>query len=81
MLVKQSVGKTPHQLILAEKPSRAMRHLAGEDINITIGDISGYLGFSSSKEFRKIFKEAFGFCPSELPNRTKHSPVNVSERR
>jgi len=79
--VKKIIKRTPHQLIMTEKLRRAMMRLAGEDGGMSITNISECLGFSSSKEFRKIFKEAFGFCPSELPNRTKHSPVNVSERR
>ncbi|NOZ13449.1 MAG: helix-turn-helix transcriptional regulator [Acidobacteria bacterium] len=77
--VRKETGKTPHQLIMSEKLCRAMLCLAGKNGNMTVTDISQHLGFSSPKYFRRVFREAFGFCPSGFRCRTKIPRLDASE--
>lgn len=61
--VKESTGKTPHQLILEARLAEACRLL--EEHKTSIADISMMVGFNSTSYFSKCFAKETGMSPAE----------------
>ena len=76
IIAKYVTGKKPNLLIREEKLRRAILLLSDHKSFHTISEIADRLGFSNPKYFGIIFKQAFGFSPTQLPSRTKtHSSI------
>ena len=63
MRVKEILGKTPNDFILALKLEKAERMLS--DNNVRVDDVCWQVGFSSRSHFAKCFKTRYGVAPSE----------------
>jgi len=66
---RESLGRAPHQYLLARRLERARRLL--ETTSATLSDIAQRTGFADQAHFTKLFKRAFGTTPGALA-RTLH---------
>lgn len=64
--LKETCGKTPNQLILFIRLSKAKKVLLSK--NYTVAEIAFKFGFSSPSYFSKCFKKEFGIRPTEVFN-------------
>lgn len=62
--LKDVTGKTPKEFITDIRLEKVAEML-DERSDLNISDIAGRFGFSSMKNFRKLFREKFGVSPSE----------------
>lgn len=62
--LKETCGKTPNQLILYIRLSKAKKALMSK--NYTVSEIAFKFGFSSPSYFSKCFKKEFGIRPTEV---------------
>ena len=61
---RESLGRAPHQYLLARRLERARRLL--ETTGATLSDIAQRTGFADQAHFTKLFKRAFGTTPGAL---------------
>lgn len=61
---KQTMGRAPHQYLLALRLERARRLL--ETTRATLSDIAQRAGFADQAHFTRLFKRAFGTTPGAL---------------
>jgi AraC family transcriptional regulator len=61
---KQTMGRAPHQYLLALRLERARRLL--ETTRATLSDIAQRAGFADQAHFTRLFKRAFGITPGAL---------------
>ena len=61
---KETLGRAPHQYLLARRLERARRLL--ETTGATLSDIAQRTGFADQAHFTKLFKRAFGTTPGAL---------------
>lgn len=66
---KESLGRAPHQYLLALRLARARRLL--ETTPLSLSDIAQRSGFADQAHFTRLFKRAFGTTPGALM-RTTH---------
>lgn len=66
---KESLGRAPHQYLLALRLARARRLL--ETTPLSLSDIAQRSGFADQAHFTRLFKRAFGTTPGALM-RTMH---------
>ena len=66
---KESMGRAPHQYLLALRLARARRLL--ETTRLSLSDIAQRSGFADQAHFTRLFKRAFGTTPGALA-RTLH---------
>ena len=66
---KETLGRAPHQYLLARRLERARRLL--ETTGATLSDIAQRTGFADQAHFTRLFKRAFGTTPGALA-RTLH---------
>lgn len=59
---KMVYGKTPHQFINFLKLQKSKEYL--KNGNLSVSEISDYLGFSNISVFSKVFKKMYGCSPS-----------------
>lgn len=64
--LKALTGKNINQYVRTVKIKRAAYLIKTE--NLGVAQAAYEVGFSSPKYFRKLFKEEFGYLPSEIPN-------------
>ena len=62
--LKAITGKTPSQFIRSVRLQKAMALLQNSGLNVS--EIAYEVGFTSPQYFSRMFKEEFGFPPSEL---------------
>lgn len=62
-LFKEITGQTPQEYLITLRINKAKYYL--KHTNLSIGEISIELGFSSSNYFSRIFKKRVGMTPSE----------------
>ena len=58
---KESIGRAPHQHLMALRLERARRLL--EDSGTTLSDIAARAGFADQAHFTRLFKRQFGVTP------------------
>jgi len=61
---KETLGRAPHQYLLAQRLERARRLL--ESTALTLSDIAQRTGFADQAHFTRLFKRAFGTTPGAL---------------
>ena len=61
---KETLGRAPHQYLLAQRLERARRLL--ESTALTLLDIAQRTGFADQAHFTRLFKRAFGTTPGAL---------------
>ena len=61
---KETLGRAPHQYLLAQRLERARRLL--ETTEQTLSDIAQRTGFADQAHFTRLFKRAFGTTPGAL---------------
>jgi AraC family transcriptional regulator len=61
---KESLGRPPHQYLLALRLERARRLL--ETTNASLSEIAQRAGFADQAHFTRLFKRAFGVTPGTL---------------
>jgi AraC family transcriptional regulator len=61
---KESMGRAPHQYLLALRLVRARRLV--ETTHATLSDIAQRTGFADQAHFTRLFKRAFGATPGAL---------------
>jgi len=61
---KESMGRAPHQYLLALRLARARRLL--EMTHLSLSDIAQRAGFADQAHFTRLFKRAFGTTPGAL---------------
>jgi AraC family transcriptional regulator len=61
---KETMGRAPHQYLLALRLERARRLL--ETTSLTLSDIAQRAGFADQAHFTRLFKRAFGTTPGAL---------------
>ena len=61
---KQTMGRAPHQYLLALRLERARRLL--ETSGATLSDIAQRAGFADQAHFTRLFKRAFGITPGAV---------------
>jgi AraC family transcriptional regulator len=61
---KESMGRAPHQYLLALRLERARRLV--ETTHATLSDIAQRTGFADQAHFTRLFKRAFGATPGAL---------------
>ncbi len=66
---KETMGRAPHQYLLALRLERARRLL--ETTEASLSDIAQRAGFADQAHFTRLFKRAFGTTPGALV-RTRH---------
>jgi len=66
---KETMGRAPHQYLLALRLERARRLL--ETTEASLSDIAQRAGFADQAHFTRLFKRAFGTTPGALM-RTRH---------
>ena len=66
---KETMGRAPHQYLLALRLERARRLL--ETTETSLSDIAQRAGFADQAHFTRLFKRAFGTTPGALV-RTRH---------
>jgi len=66
---KETMGRAPHQYLLALRLERARRLL--ETTEVSLSDIAHRAGFADQAHFTRLFKRAFGTTPGALV-RTRH---------
>ena len=66
---KETMGRAPHQYLLALRLERARRLL--ENTEASLSDIAQRAGFADQAHFTRLFKRAFGTTPGALV-RTRH---------
>ena len=64
---KETMGRAPHQYLLALRLARARRLL--ETTQATLSDIAQRAGFADQAHFTRLFKRAFGITPGALLRR------------
>ncbi len=62
--LREQLGVTPHQLILAERMRRAIGMLSDRSAATTVAEASRTVGFADVHYFRRVFRETFGVPPS-----------------
>lgn len=70
--IKALTGLSPNELIRAVRLNRASELLM---TNVPISDVAYAVGFDTPAYFSKVFKEQFGFTPSEYVDQHRHKPV------
>ena len=66
---KQTMGRAPHQYLLALRLERARRLL--ETTQATLSDIAQRTGFADQAHFTRLFKRVFGTTPGALARRLR----------
>src|SRR5437867_1437837 len=66
---KETMGRAPHQYLLALRLERARRLL--ETTEVSLSDIAHRAGFADQAHFTRLFERAFGTTPGALV-RTRH---------
>jgi AraC family transcriptional regulator len=61
---KETLGRAPHQYLLAQRLERARRLL--ETAHTSLSDIAQRTGFADQAHFTRLFKRAFGTTPGAL---------------
>lgn len=61
---KESVGRAPHQHLMALRLDRARRLLDGPDV--ALSDVAARTGFADQAHFTRFFKRQFGITPGML---------------
>jgi AraC family transcriptional regulator len=61
---KETLGRAPHQYLLAQRLERARRLLG--TTALTLSDIAQRTGFADQAHFTRLFKRAFGTTPGAL---------------
>jgi len=63
-LFKDSTGLSPHQYVLRQRIERAQQYL--QNMELTIGEISGLTGFATPEHFSKVFRRFVGVTATEF---------------
>ena len=66
---KETMGRAPHQYLLALRLERARRLL--ETTRATLSDIAQRTGFADQAHFTRLFKRVFGTTPGALARRLR----------
>lgn len=61
------VGQTPKDFIRSIRLKRAAQLL--KDTDLSVAEVADHVGFSTSRHFAKLFKDAFGVLPSQYGGR------------
>ena len=75
-IMKERVGLTLQDMIIATRLWGAMEYLKFGDKKMSIAEVAKLVGYTDVKYFSKLFKKVFGITPSEYRERVDEGTLN-----